>query len=157
MPEASKPDVTDRDVFVTRAFKAPRDVVWRFWTEPDLLATWFGPAGVTVPIESVIVELQAGGRWELSMVDSTSGAVNPIRGRISSFVAPEFLEIRTDADTSAGPAEGVLLRLTFHDHGDLTRVTLHQGPFSDVIRDMTTAGWELSFNKLEILIERRSA
>jgi uncharacterized protein YndB with AHSA1/START domain len=157
MSEASTPDVADRHVLVTRAFKAPRDVVWRFWTEPHLLARWFGPAGVTVPLESVVVELRAGGRWELSMVDCTSGAVNPIRGRVSSFVAPEFLEILMDADTAAGPAEGVLLRLTFHDHGDLTRVTLHQGPFSDEIRDMTITGWELSFNKLEILIERRSA
>ncbi|MET3812065.1 SRPBCC domain-containing protein [Arthrobacter sp. UYEF3] len=153
----TRPDLADRDVFVTRSFKAPRDVVWRFWTEPTLLVTWFGPAGVSVPIDSVIVELRAGGRWELSMIDSTSGAVNPIRGRISSFLAPEFLEIQMNADTSAGPVEGVLLRLTFHDHGNLTRVSLHQGPFSEEIRDMTIAGWELSFNKLELLIERLSA
>lgn len=157
MPEATRPDIADLNVFVTRVFKAPREVVWRFWTEPHLLATWFGPAGVTVPIDSVTVELRAGGRWELSMVDSTSGALNPILGRISSFVAPEFLEIRMDADTAAGPAQGVLLRLNFHDHGDLTRVTLHQGPFTEEIRDMTITGWELSFNKLDLLIERHPA
>src|SRR6185295_16928688 len=37
------PEVTDSDVYITRAFNAPIEVVWKFWTEPEGLAQWFGP------------------------------------------------------------------------------------------------------------------
>ena len=42
------PAAADTDVFITRAFAAPREVVWRFFTEPEYLARWFGPVGVHV-------------------------------------------------------------------------------------------------------------
>jgi uncharacterized protein YndB with AHSA1/START domain len=156
MSEARR-EVTERDVFVSRAFEAPRDVVWRFWTEPELLASWFGPKGVTVPLDSVTVDLVDGGRWELSMVDTSTGASNPIRGRIVQFRQPEFLEIRMTAETAAGFVDDIILRLEFHDHGDRTRMTLHQGPFTDAVRDMTLAGWNLSFVTLATILERHPA
>ncbi|MGO4691215.1 SRPBCC family protein [Glaciibacter sp. 2TAF33] len=157
MSEAYRPEVTDRDVFVSRTFEAPRNVVWRFWTESALLASWFGPEGVTVPIDSVTIDLVVGGRWELSMVEISSGATNPIQGRILSFNEPEFLEIQMTADTSGGIVSDIILRLEFHDHGDRTRMTLHQGPFTDQIREMTLAGWVLSFAKLDTILKRHSA
>jgi uncharacterized protein YndB with AHSA1/START domain len=142
----------DTDVFVTRSFAAPRELVWRFWTEPARLASWFGPPGVTVAPSSVVVELQEGGRWELTMTDEQSGTEHPVSGRILSFRAPEFLEIAMTAETAAGPAD-VLLRVTFHDHGDRTRTTLHQGPFDPAVRDLTRAGWYLSLQQLSLLLE----
>lgn len=157
MPEGRQQEITEHDVFITRSFAAPRDVVWRFWTEPALLATWFGPEGVDVPVESVTVELVEQGRWELTMVDTAAGSSHPIQGRIVAFQAPEFLEVQLTALTAAGPVDDVVLRLQFHDHGDRTRLTLHQGPFTDEIRDMTRAGWVLSFAKLDTLLERPTA
>lgn len=154
MPEYHQREVTDRDVFVSRSFNAPRDVVWRFWTEPELLASWFGPSGVTVAAESVVVELAEGGRWELDMQDPANGSVHPIRGRILYWHAPEFLEIQMSAETSMGAVDGVVLRLEFHDHGPKTRMTLHQGPFSEELRDMTLAGWVLAFSTLDTILER---
>jgi uncharacterized protein YndB with AHSA1/START domain len=157
MSEVRRHGVTERDVFVSRSFAAPRNVVWRFWTVPELLASWFGPAGVTVPLESVAVDLVEHGRWELSMVDASTGATHPIRGRIIAFHEPEFLEIQLTAHTAEGPVDDVVLRLEFHDHGDRTRMTLHQGPFTEEIRDMTLAGWVLSFAKLDTILERYPA
>jgi uncharacterized protein YndB with AHSA1/START domain len=143
---------SDRDVFVTRSFAAPRDVVWRFWTEPAKLATWFGPPGVHVPPAGVVVELEEGGRWELTMVDDQSGVRHLVAGRIVSFLAPEHLEIAMTAETAVGTVD-VLLRVTFHDHGDRTRTTLHQGPFDPAARDLTRAGWDLSLTHLGALLE----
>ena len=157
MSELRRHEITGRDVFVSRTFAAPRDVVWRFWTEPELLATWFGPAGVTVPLESVTVDLVERGRWELTMVDLVTGDTHPIRGRITAFRQPDFLEIQMAAGTAAGEVDDVVLRLEFHDHGDRTRMTLHQGPFTQEIRDMNLAGWVLSFDKLDAVLERKSA
>ena len=152
MSESVEGRVTDRDVFVTRSFSAPREVVWRFWTEPDRLASWFGPPGVTVDPSSVVVELEEGGRWQLTMIDDRSGTRHPVSGRIVSFRAPEHLEIAMTAETAAGGAD-VLLRVTFHDHGDRTRTTLHQGPFDPAVRDLTRAGWALSLDQLSALLE----
>ncbi|WP_224815251.1 SRPBCC domain-containing protein [Hasllibacter sp. MH4015] len=45
---------------LTRAFKAPRDLVWRCWTDPELLGRWYGPG-----VETVIHQLapEVGGLW----------------------------------------------------------------------------------------------
>ena len=80
MSEGRQHEVTEHDVFISRSFAAPRDVVWRFWTEPELLASWFGPEGVAVPVDSVTVELVEQGRWELTMVDRATGAGPPHPG-----------------------------------------------------------------------------
>lgn len=152
MADLVESGATDRDVFVTRSFAAPRDLVWRFWTEPARLASWFGPPGVTVAPASVVVELEAGGRWELTMIDDRSGTEHPVAGRIVTFRAPEYLEIAMTAGTAAGVAD-VLLRVTFHDHGDRTRTTLHQGPFDPAVRDLTRDGWDLSLRQLSLLLE----
>jgi uncharacterized protein YndB with AHSA1/START domain len=157
MSEGRQQEITARDVFISRSFAAPRDMVWRFWTEPQLLASWFGPDGVEVPVESVRVDLVEQGRWELTMVDSATGASHPIHGRIVAFQAPEFLDIQLTALTAAGPVDDIVLRLQFHDHGGRTRMTLHQGPFTDEIRDMTRAGWILAFAKLDTILERPTA
>jgi uncharacterized protein YndB with AHSA1/START domain len=148
--------VSDRDVHITRAFQAPRHVVWRFWTDPARLATWFGPPGVSVQPESVHVELEEGGRWELTMVDDATRSAHPVRGRIVRVVIEEYLEIAMSAETSAGAVEGVVLRVRFHDHGDRTRITLHQGPFSPEVRDLTADGWQLAFSSLDTLLERKT-
>jgi hypothetical protein len=42
----------------------------------------------------------------------------------------------------------------FHDHGDTTRLTLHQGPFTDEMRDLTFEGWNQSFEKLDVIFEK---
>jgi uncharacterized protein YndB with AHSA1/START domain len=152
MSEITPPAVSDRDVYITRAFAAPRETVWKFWTAPEQLASWFGPDGYHVPIETVTVELHEGGRWDLSMVDEAGNAF-PIRGRIVAITESEYLEIVLDADTGVGELEGIVLRVRFHDHGERTRVTLHQGPFTDEQREQTAQGWELSFVKLDSILE----
>lgn len=143
------PEVAEGDVFITRAFQAPRDVVWRFWTEPALLATWFGPTSVHVDSASVIVEPHAGGRWDLDMVDDATSARYPLRARLTVVEPPEYLEGVLEADTSEGAVREVTLRVWFHDHGEQTRMTLHQGPFTPELRDMTAEGWTLSFAKVD--------
>lgn len=54
-----------------------------------------------------------------------------------------------EAETGVGRLDNVILRIQFHDHGDHTRITLHQGPFSAEARDMTAEGWEESFVKMD--------
>jgi len=138
------PTAEDTDVFITRAFDAPRDVVWKFFTEPALLATWFGPSSVHVDPASVEIDLRVGGVWNLDMVDNETGEHYPVRSELTAVVAPEYLEGQV-----VSPAGVVTLRIWLHDHGDKTRLTLHQGPFSAEFRDMTSDGWLESFLKID--------
>ena len=59
----------------SRTYNAPASLVYRCYTEPALLAQWYAPAGMTVPLDTVVLELVPGGRFEAVMVmDSTSNA-----------------------------------------------------------------------------------
>jgi uncharacterized protein YndB with AHSA1/START domain len=146
------PVVTDGDVFITRMFAAPRDVVWGFFTDPAKLATWFGPAEVHVDPSSVEIDLRPGGRWNLTMVDTTTGARYPLESTLRVVIPGEYLEGGVDS-AADGEVQGVTLRLWFHDHGDRTRLTLHQGPFPVQFRDQTGAGWLDSFDKIDAQLD----
>ena len=141
--------IADTDVFMTRAFNAPRDLVWRFWTEPALLSTWFGPTTTHTPVDRIEVDMRPGGVWNLIMVDNETGEEYPIRSRVLEVEQPVYFLVEQDGETDKGFAELMHLRVEFHDHGDKTRVTLHQGPFTAEFRDMTIAGWEESFVKMD--------
>ncbi len=144
------PEVLDTDVFITRAFDAPRDIVWRFFTEPELLAKWFGPQEVHIDPSTVQVDLHPGGRWNLDMVDNESGEHYPLRATLTVVIPPEYLEgSELSGAAEMSPAESITLRIWLHDHGPKTRMTLHQGPFTPEFRDMTRIGWESSFVKFD--------
>lgn len=151
MTEIIPPEVTDRDVYITRSFDAPRELVWKFWTDPERLAEWFGPNGISTPTARMEMDVRDGGTWNLAMVSDETGAVFPMSATIVTAREPEYLEMVASAQTGAGDIEGVFLRVTFHDHGDKTRMTLHQGPFSDEQREQTSAGWNESFLKLDAI------
>ena len=150
------PAVTDRDVYITRSFNAPIDVVWKFWTEPDLLAQWFGPHGITIDRSTVEVDAREGGTWALAMHDEQG--IYPLSSTIVTLVEPEYLELVMEAETGLGPVDKIILRVQFHDHGETTRMTLHQGPWvAPELRDLTLDGWLQSFDKLATIIDGSAA
>ena len=150
MPEYAIPATTDRDVHITRSFAAPIQLVWDFWTKPELLAQWFGPHGITVDQSTISVVAEAGGTWNLAMHDEHG--VYPIEAEILIAAPPEYLEMRLKANTAQGDVDDVMLRIQFHDHGETTRMTLQQGPFTPEFRDLTRDGWLQSFDKLDAIV-----
>ncbi len=109
MTDRELPAVTDRDVYITRSFAAPIDVVWKFWTDPDLLVQWFGPHMVTVPRESVEVDVREGGTWKLTMEDEYG--VHPLTATILIAEPPTYLEMSLAADTGFGELDNVIVRV----------------------------------------------
>lgn len=150
MTDYALPEVTDRDVYITRSFDAPIDVVWKFWTQPEYIAQWFGPETVSAPAELMDVDPREGGTWNLIMRDDNGD--HPITATITRLVENEYLELHMRSDTSVGFLDNEILRLQFHDHGEKTRITLHQGPFTPQFRDMTRDGWVSSFDKLDTVL-----
>ena len=50
---------------VTYRFDAPRELVWRAWTDPERLRRWWGPRGFTAPVATT--DLRVGGRYHWGM------------------------------------------------------------------------------------------
>ena len=117
----------NREVLITRVFEAPRDEVFKAWTDPDEVSAWYGPAHMEVARESVRIDARVGGRWEVTMVPRSGGEGFAIGYEILELVEPELLVMRSDP--MPGHPNGTLVRVQLHDHGAKTRMTLTDGPF----------------------------
>jgi uncharacterized protein YndB with AHSA1/START domain len=147
------------EILITRLFDAPRDLVWRAWTEPEFVMQWWGPKHYTSP--SCKIDLRAGGKY-LFCMRSPEGKDFWSTGVYRDLKRPERL-VCTDsfADEKGNmvpatyygmspdfPAE-MLVTLTFEVQAGRTRLTLrHAGLPAGEMRDLTRAGWNESLDKL---------
>ena len=138
-------------ILITRVFDAPRERVFRAWTEPDQVSAWFGPAHVETPREGIRIDLRVGGRYELTMV-MPGGREFTIGYDIVELVEPELLVLRADPMPEAGMHEPTIVRVELHDHGPKTRMTLTDGPQPPAGRDRAAAGWNGACDKLAALV-----
>ncbi|MFF2028671.1 SRPBCC domain-containing protein [Arthrobacter sp. NPDC058192] len=137
---------------MTREFDAPRELVFKAFTDPDQLAAWFGPVGVDSPRDRIVVEPRVGGAWRLVMVYEEDGATkeSPVDAVISVYDPPSLLVATQRTEPDAGITLQLEMRLEFEDLGARTRLHLTQGPFdSTEWVDMTREGWGTSFTKLD--------
>jgi len=142
------PDGEDTDIELVREFDAPSDRVFRLFTTASGVASWLGPAGHEVPLESVVVEPVDGGRWEATMVERGTGRESLVRGRIGEIVEPDFIILRMEADTGHGHLGALLLQLEFIQVEERTELRLHQGPFSGNA-DAARLNWQEAFRKID--------
>ena len=65
---------------VTHWVGATPDQIWNAYTTPEMFHQFFAPDGLHIPLESVVMELHVGGRFEFDMVFDETGQVNPNKG-----------------------------------------------------------------------------
>jgi len=135
-----------QEVLITRIFDAPRETVFRAWTDPDEVAAWYGPEHFDVPREKIHIDLRVGGRFELTMVRRDNGAEFAIGYEIVELVEPELLVLRSDPIPQMGMHEPTITRVELHDHGAKTRMTLTDGPYAESRH--AEAGWNAAFDTL---------
>jgi uncharacterized protein YndB with AHSA1/START domain len=153
----------EKCIVVTRFFHAPRERVWRAWTEARELRRWWGPKDFSSP--DCKVDLRVGGRY-LFCMRSPDGQDFWSAGTYSEIVPPSRL-VCTDtfSDEKGNPIpasqygmEGdwppeLLVKITLEERGDETKLTLtHEGIPTRDMRDLTAAGWKESFNKLAAVL-----
>ena len=143
---------------IERVFDAPRELVWKAFTDPDEVAQWFGPVGYHVPRESVEIDLRVGGISKLTMVPDSDEypPAGESTGTIVELVENELLvteeKIEGEMVEFFG-ADLIRMRLELHDEPDgKTRIVLDQGPYGAAIIGDAKAGWESSFTKLDKLL-----
>ena len=139
---------TAHDVLITRIFDAPRERVFKAWTDPAEIAAWYGPGEhFTTPREKIRVDLRVGGRYELTMVMRDGGAEFPVGYEILELVEPELLVMRSDPMPEVGMHEPTILRIELHEEEGKTRMVLSDGPYP-AGRGHAEAGWNVAFDKL---------
>ena len=91
----SAPGADECEVVFERTFAAPRALVFRAWTDPELLARWWGPAGFSTA--GCTVDARPGGSFSLVML-APNGLELPVAGAFEAVVEPERLVYRIAAD-----------------------------------------------------------
>ncbi len=124
----------DRPVYVLdRHFKAPKPLVWRCWTDPELVARWYGPNVETVVHE---MDVRPGGRWLVEM--RFGGGSHFQKAEYTRVEAPnqlEWLHSSTDEDWNVVPSpmmkdwpQVLHTVVTFDEEGSGTRLRLTWEP-----------------------------
>jgi uncharacterized protein YndB with AHSA1/START domain len=155
------------ELIITRIFNAPRELVWKAWTNPELSMRWWGPKGFTSP--ACKMDLRVGGEY-LNCMRSPEGQDFWSKGTFREIVAPEKL-VMTDsfADkegntvpathyglSSEFPLE-MLITVVLEEHDGKTKITLkHSGVegLNATDRDNMQQGWNESFDKLEEVLAK---
>jgi uncharacterized protein YndB with AHSA1/START domain len=104
----------------TRVFAAPRELVFRCLTEAEHLTHFWGPAGVSTPLDGITVDPRPGGVFETVMVNDADGSQYTMRATFVEVVTPERI-VWTDPD-SGMTTSSVLTDLG----GGRTEVRIHQ-------------------------------
>ena len=108
----------DRQLILTRLIEAAPAKVWRCWTDPTLIARWFGPEGYSCVTKEI--DLTEGGQWRFDMT-GPDGTVWPNRHRFTRHQPPSRIEFLMDGDSNDQPPMQVIVTLTPEGAG--TRLT----------------------------------
>jgi len=133
---------------LTRIFEAPRDLVFRCMITPEHLTCFWGPAGVSAPVEHIKVDPRPGGVFETVMVNDADGSTYPTKATYVEVTPPERL-VWTETHS------GMTMAATFVDLGDArTEVRIRQtnGPGAMLSPD-AQAGFRTSLDKFAAYLE----
>jgi uncharacterized protein YndB with AHSA1/START domain len=151
-----------KELTLTRVVHAPRETVFRAWSDPDLLVQWWGPAGVSnVECE---IDLRVGGVFRVVMVagddfGDRAGERWPVRGVFQEVDIPSRLVFTSQAVDDDGTVhlDGTTT-VVFDDLGDgTTRLTVHasaEGVSAQAppMLEGMTQGWTQTLDKLIALV-----
>jgi uncharacterized protein YndB with AHSA1/START domain len=131
---------SDREIVITRVFDAPRELVFRAWTDPEHVKRWWWPKGFTLVF--LEMDVRPGGAWR-RCIRSPDGVDRWPHGVYREIVEPERLAFTYVVDgPRGGPGYETLVTLDFDDLGARTKMTFRQAVFESVAaRDAHRGGW----------------
>ncbi len=131
-----------------RTYNAPRQLVWDAWTDPEQIAQWWGPRGISTPRESIELDLRPGGRLAFEMVDDATGARYPNSGTFLEVEPPARL-VWSDDGFADGSGKGTATVTFTEVDASTTTLKLHLlADFSDTVRAGAEQGWGTQLDKL---------
>jgi len=151
---ASKPAVSaEGELLITRIFNAPRDLVWKAWTDPEQNVKWMGPRGYTA--SNPTGDFRPGGAWRLCLRRDEDEEKLWHGGVYREIVAPKRMVYTFAWEGDDGlPENEMLITINFTPHeGNKTKMTFHQTGFrSAEQRDGHNGGWNSTFDRLAAFV-----
>ena len=144
----------ERTVVATRVFDAPRELVYKAWTDPHQLGQWFPPKDFTSP--RCEVDPRPGGIFRCDM-KGPDGAMFVGTGLFREVVPNERLVFTFAGEESVPPP--ILVTVLFEAQGNKTKLTMQQtaetvADYEDLLKLGVTEGTNQSFDKLDELLAR---
>lgn len=145
-----------KEFTITRTFDAPREAVWRAWTDPALAAQWWHPHEVVTAPGSVHIDLRVGGTYAYLMI-APDGTAYPTGGEYLEVREPERLRFSW-ADPGAAVEEAMLITVDLAELDDgRCAMTFHlRGVDEDRVSEQSVSqGWREAFEELDAILVHR--
>jgi uncharacterized protein YndB with AHSA1/START domain len=139
------------EVTYTRVFDAPRELVFACMTDPQHLTHFWGPTGVSTPLENITIDLRVGGAFNTTMVNDATGDEYPGRGVYTVIDPPSTLAWEEEG--------GMTAMSTFTDLGDgRTEVRISQQNVPVMYRSAEAqAGFKSSLDRFAAYLAAQAA
>jgi uncharacterized protein YndB with AHSA1/START domain len=150
----------DRSIVTTRVIDAPRELVYKAWTDPKQFARWFPPEHFSAPVCEL--DVRPGGALRVDMkgdpdAGEFAGTVFPAKGVYREVVPNERLAF-TFKGEDQGPPPTVLTTVIFEEQGRRTKLTIYQTAetvedYEELMKIGASEGLRQSLDKLTALLE----
>lgn len=153
----------EKELFITHLFDAPKEVVFRAWTDAEQLKNWYAPDGCTIEFKTI--DVKPGGSFHSCIYDPVHGECW-ITGIYKEIIPAEKLVFTMALSDESGRAASALeagksedwpaelvTTVTFEAIGRQTKVAIHQ-TVSEEEAKKTGAyqSWIKMFNKLNQML-----
>ncbi len=148
MSDATPETVGEREITITRVFEAPRELVWKAWTEPERLVRWWGKRGWNAVPASITMDVRPGGVFRVTAVNEEDGTEMPTEGVYREVVPPERLVFAEPPREDCH--EGAVGTVTLTALGDETTEMVFQTTIwaGGELTDSTAGGLASAFDRL---------
>ena len=144
----------DRVLVIKRTFDAPRDLVWKCWTDPKMAMAWWGP--IEYPANYIDMDFRVGGTWRACLHGRDDGKDLWQGGVIKEIVPPRRLvyTFKWDADGERGI--DTVVTVEFEEKDGKTLMHFHQSRFESIAeRDGHNYGWGSTFDRFDAYLKQQ--
>ena len=137
---------------IVRTFDAGPEVVYRAWTDPEVMGKWFAPQEMTTPIAEV--DLKVGGKYRIGM-KSPGGELYVATGVYQEIVPNEKLVFTWRWESESSYISDTLVTVEFKKSNEHTKfVFTHENFATEELAKDHQEGWEGALSKLSTLITK---
>jgi uncharacterized protein YndB with AHSA1/START domain len=140
--------MTEYGIRITRTFEAPRERVWREWTEPERFADWFGGPEAEVPLSSVAMDVRPGGALRLTMFAEPDRREIRWIGEYREVSEPERLVFTITDEPDDDARELVVVELSEVGEGQTEMRFEQRGSLPPETYEAAKKGWGRFFDRI---------
>jgi uncharacterized protein YndB with AHSA1/START domain len=139
-----------QELQLKRLIDAPREAVFRAWTDPEHVKRWWGPIGMATTTAEI--DLRTGGAYRLVMSPPDDGMALAVTGTYREVTPPSRLVYTWQWENGVPDALQTLVTVEFNEQGAQTEIVITHGGFpSDGVLPSYQVGWEETLARLAAL------